>query len=335
MKDLFKTCKLGSLRLKNRWAMAPMTRGRSPGGIPTDTVAEYYEKRAQGGIGLIITEGVLVDHPLANAYGDIPYLRDECLDGWRKVIEKAHSHGTKVFPQVWHCGPESNPGVAGFTVEKDGKVVVHKASPEDKQDLLTAYSKAAVNVMKAGFDGLELHGAHGYLLDSFLRSGDIAFAVEIIRETRLKTSPDFPICLRFSNFQIGNFEARFFETPEKLEKVLEPLIEAGVNVLHPSTRRFWVPEFEESERSLAWWTRKISGLPTIMVGNIGLKTEEFSGSGKEGLRNLKDMLTADEFDFAAVGRPLLTQPDWVNKVEAGDWENISDFYDTAAQDIFP
>lgn len=335
MTTLFTPCTIGNLKLKNRWAMAPMTRRRCHSSIPTDDVAEHYEKRSKGGIGLIITEGVMIDHPLAGHNDGIPTLKEETMDGWREVIRRCHSHDTKVFPQIWHQGPVVRPGVAAFAVQEDGKKVVREATAGDKEELLQAYSSAAANAFKAGFDGLELHGAHGYLLDSFMRKGDLAYASEVIRETRQQTSPNFPICLRFSNFKVNNYGSQYLNSPASLEKLLKTVIDAGVDFLHPSTKRFWLPGFDENEKSLAWWTRKISDLPTIIVGNIGLKTSEFTADGPESLQHLEHMLKEGEFDLAAVGRPVITEPDWVNKVEVGRWDDILDFYEGSTEEIYP
>lgn len=337
MKTLFDSVEVAGLPLKNRLVMAPMTRSRAEGGVPTDAMAEYYRRRAAGGIGLIITEGVLVDHPLARAdYGEVPYLREDSISGWRRVVDGVHAKGSRIFPQIWHCGPVVRPGVAGRSVLDDqGNEVVRLATAEDRADLLLAYSHAAEVSPKCGFDGVELHGAHGYLLDSFLRAGDTGFATEIIRETRLKIGPDLPLCLRFSNWTAEDLTASYFDTPAKLERLLKLMIEAGVNVFHPSTRRFWEPPFKDEPLTLAGWTRRITGMPTIIVGNIGLKTEEFSGSGRASLDNLERLLNAGEFDLAAIGRPLITEPDWGNKVREQKYDLIADFYQDAPKELYP
>ena len=323
--------------LKNRLVMAPMTRSRAEGGVPTDAMAEYYRRRAAGGIGLIISEGVLVDHPLARAdYGEVPYLRQDSIGGWRRVVEAVHAEGSKIFPQIWHCGPVVRPGVAGRSVTDDqGNEVVRLATTEDRAALLQAYSHAAEVSPECGFDGVELHGAHGYLLDSFLRAGDTGFATEIIRETRLKIGPDLPLCFRFSNWTGEDLTASYFDTPAELERLLKLMIEAGVDIFHPSTRRFWEPAFKGDQLTLAGWTRRITGMPTIIVGNIGLKTEEFSGSGPESLESLERLLNAGEFDLAAVGRPLITEPEWGNKVRERQFDQIAEFYESSTKEVFP
>lgn len=337
MKTLFETVDIAGLTLKNRLAMAPMTRSRASGGVPTAEIAEHYRKRAAGGIGLIITEGVLIDHPEARAdYGEVPYLRADTVEGWRRVVDAIHTAGSMVFPQIWHCGPMVRPGVAGRSVnDEQGKEVVRLATAKDKEELLTAYSHAAEVAPLCGFDGVELHGAHGYLLDSFMRAGDMGFATEIIRETRRKIGPDMPLCLRFSNWRADELNDAYFHTPAELEQLLNQVIAAGVDVLHPSTRRFWEHPFADEPLTLAGWTRRLSGLPTIIVGHIGLKTSGLAGSGDESLESLERLLNQGEFDLAAVGRPLITEPDWGKKVEQRQFDQITDFYEAAPREVYP
>jgi 2,4-dienoyl-CoA reductase-like NADH-dependent reductase (Old Yellow Enzyme family) len=121
-------------------------------------------------------------------------------------------------------------------------------------------------------DGLELHSAHGYLLDSFLRAGRVDYVCDLVREICLQLGPGYPIALRFSQWTVRDLEARQFQTPQELEQALIPLKNAGVDIFHASTRRFWLPEFPDSDLNLAGWTRKITDAPTITVGNVGLDT---------------------------------------------------------------
>lgn len=335
MAHLFDPFTLKNLTIRNRFVMAPMTRGRANRGVPTDAMVEYYRRRAAGGLGMIITEGTLIEHPLANAYGDVPYLRQDAVDGWQRVNDAIRKQGCVSFVQVWHCGPISRPGVAAFALEKDGVEVVQAATEADKSAFLDLYRRSAELAVQSGFDGLELHGAHGYFLDSFLRSGQPEFVQEVVRVTRAAVGPDFPIVLRFSTWTIEDFGAAYVNTPDQLEALLGPLKEAGVDVFHPSVRRYWEPAFAGSDLTMAGWTKQLGGLPTIAVGSIGLEAARFAGDGPEGLSALKQRLADDEFDFAAVGRALLTEPDWVNKVLEGRLREIIPWYPDAAREIYP
>ncbi|MCB1121150.1 MAG: 12-oxophytodienoate reductase [Verrucomicrobiae bacterium] len=335
MEALFSPIQIKNLTLRNRFVMAPMTRCRANNGVPTETMVEYYRKRAAGGLGMILTEGTLIDHPLANAYGDAPYLREDTVAGWQAINQAIREEGCFSFVQVWHCGPVARPGLAAVAVKDAGKEVVRAATEEDKHELLDIYKRSAHLAIESGFDGLELHAAHGYLLDSFLRSGQPEFVQEVVRATRSEVGSEFPIILRFSTWTVEDFEASYLKSPEELEALLLPLKEAGVDVFHPSVRRYWKPVFPDSSLSLAAWTKTISGLPTIAVGTIGLDPKDLGGDGEASLATLDQKIKSGEFDMVAIGRALLTEPDWVNKVEAQHFDDIRPWYEQSAQDVYP
>ena len=174
---LFKPFSHGNLTLSNRVVMAPMTRQMSPGNIPGDNVAEYYRKRAAGGVGLIITEGTCVNVPASNMSPGIPHIfGEESLAGWKKVVGAVHAEGGKIMPQLWHVGtarpkgtepnPEAPPhGPSGMAMP--GKVNRHVMTEDDINDVIAAFAQAAKDSKAIGFDGVEIHGAHGYLVDQF------------------------------------------------------------------------------------------------------------------------------------------------------------------------
>ncbi len=335
MYPLFEPFSLGRLQLRNRLVMAPMTRGRAENGVPTSLMAEYYRRRAAGGLGLIITEGTLIDHPLANAYGDVPYLRPDTVEAWRAVNHAIHAEGCASVVQVWHCGPESRPDIAAFSVMEGGEEVVRVATRADELDLLERYRCAAGLAVESGFDGLELHGAHGYLLDSYLRSSRREFVHEVVRATRETVGPDFPILFRFSTWRVGGYDDSYIHSPEELKALVLPLRDAGVDLLHASVRRYWEPVFEGSELSYAGWARRVSGLPSMVVGSIGLEPAAFAGSGPDGVDALRSRLAAGEFDLVAVGRALLTEPEWANKVRYTRLDAIAPWYQGARDEVYP
>lgn len=341
---LFSPIKLGSLALENRIVMAPMTRGFSPSNIPNDMNVEYYRKRAAGGVGLIITEGTCVNHKAANGYPNVPFIYGtEALAGWKKVVEAVHKEGGKIVPQLWHVGSVRKPGtepdpeVPGYGpsgMVAPGKKRCHEMSEEDIQDVIKAFAEGARDAKEVGFDGIEIHGAHGYLIDQFFShelnvredkwGGSMdnrsRFAIEIIKACRAEVGDDFPIILRWSQWKQHSYDAKLAHTPEELEAFLIPLSEAGVDIFHCSTRRFWEPEFEGSSLNLAGWTKKITGKPAITVGSVGLDTDfisgkgGFSSAGTTDISNLIERIDANEFDLVAVGRALIANPDWSNKI---------------------
>lgn len=350
---LFTPFSVKSLRLPNRIVMAPMTRSFSPAGVPGPDVAAYYRRRAEEHVGLVITEGTVIDHPAATNDPRVPHFHGEAaLAGWAQVASEVHAAGGRIMPQIWHVGtvrrvgdrpnPEAPPiGPSGLY-----KPAVKVAEPMTDAEIATviaAYAKAAADARRLGFDGIELHGAHGYLIDQFFwegtnqrtdrYGGDMVartrFAVEVIQACRRAVGPDFPILLRFSQWKQQDYAARLATTPESLGRFLAPLVDAGVDVFHCSTRRFWEPEFEGSALNLAGWTRKLSGKPVITVGSVSLDTDMFAAFRGQGaaimsIDKLIEMIARNEVDLVAVGRALLVDPAWATKVR-----------DNRVQDLLP
>jgi len=359
--NLFQPIKLGSLELRNRVVMAPMTRTFSPNGVPNELVAAYYGRRAKNEVGLIITEGTCVGHKAANGYPNVPYIYgDEALEGWRKVVETVHTAGGKIVPQLWHvgairkadtkAGPDpSIPGYSPSGLVMKGKSTGTAMSKQDVQETIDAFVQAAVDSQAIGFDGVEIHGAHGYLVDQFFweetnqrddeYGGDIAgrtrFAVDIVKGIREKCGPEFPIILRFSQWKQQAYAAKLANTPEQLEAFLKPLSDAGVDIFHCSTRRFWEPEFEGSDLNLAGWTKQLTGKATITVGSVGLDNSfideekrdmvDASAVANDQFENLAKRLDNGEFDLVAVGRAILQDPEWVAKVRDNRLDELSDY----------
>lgn len=353
--SLFKPFEGGGLKLANRVVMAPMTRSFSPDGVPGPDVAGYYRRRAENGVGLIITEGTVINHPAAPADRNVPHFYgEEALAGWERVVREVHEAGGKIAPQIWHTGtarqretfPESNVdpiGPSGLSLT--GESVSEPLTKQEINELVQAYAQSAADAKRLGFDAVEIHGAHGYLIDQFFwevtnkrtdeYGGDLVgrtrFAVEVIEAVRAAVGPEFPIIFRFSQWKPVNYSAKLATTPEELERFLAPLSAAGVDIFHASTRRFWEPEFAGSELNLAGWTRKLTGKPTITVGSVGLNSEFTSlfesGQGGEtaGIEQLIERLERGEFDLVAVGRALLTDPAWAAKIRDGRMEELQPF----------
>ncbi|MFJ5896487.1 NADH:flavin oxidoreductase [Streptomyces sp. NPDC093064] len=350
---------LNGLTVPNRIVMAPMTRMFSPGGVPGEDVLTYYARRAAAGVGLIVTEGTYVGHDSAGQSDRVPRFHgEEQLAGWAKVAEAVHVAGGTIVPQLWHIGMVRRPGQQPFpdapAVGPSGlrigesEVTGRAMTRTDLDDVIGAFAEAAAAAERIGFDGVELHGAHGYLLDQFLWTGTnrrtdayggdpvarTKFAAEIVAAVRESVSPGFPVLFRYSQWKQEAYDARLAETPEELEAILSPLAAAGVDVFHASTRRYWLPEFEGSDLNLAGWTKKLTGKQVISVGSVGLDGDfikAFQGEGAEvgSLDNLLDRLERDEFDLVAVGRALLQDPEWAAKVLGGRFEELKP-YDAAA-----
>ncbi|MET7287799.1 NADH:flavin oxidoreductase [Streptomyces sp. NPDC005573] len=350
---------LGGLTVPNRIVMAPMTRMFSPGGIPGEDVVSYYSRRAAAGVGLIITEGTYVGHDSAGQSDSVPRFHgEEQLAGWAEVVEAVHAAGGTIMPQLWHIGMVRRQGEPPFAdapamgpsgIHKEGAEPKGKAmTQEDLDDVVAAFAEAAAAAERIGMDGVEIHGAHGYLVDQFLWEGTnrrtdayggdpvarTKFAAEIVAAVRAAVSPDFPVLFRFSQWKQQDYTARLAETPEELEAILAPLAAAGVDAFHASTRRYWLPEFEGSDLNLAGWTKKITGKPVITVGSVGLDGDfvnAFAGEGSpvKGIDDLLDGLESEQYDMVAVGRALLQDPEWAAKVLADRFDELKP-YDAAA-----
>ncbi|WP_144126740.1 12-oxophytodienoate reductase [Catellatospora sichuanensis] len=336
---------MAGLPLATRFVMAPMTRAKSPGGVPTPAVAAYYRRRAEHGVGLIITEGVLVGHPSAGHEDAVPRMTAGPAEvGWRHVVDEVHAAGGRIAAQLWHLGSLREPvdGLAAWSpsaVPEPGRPLSHAMTAADVDTTLAAYAEAARVAVRAGFDAIEIHAAHGYLLDEFLwprtnrrtdryggsAAGRARFPAEVIRAVRSAVPADLPVIVRFSQFKERDFDARIADSPAELAVILEAFAAAGATVLHASQRRFWQPLFAGSPLNVAGWAKHITGLPAITVGGVGL-TRDFLEPGRpDSVTGLVERVTAGEFDLVALGRVLLGNPDWVTLAAEGRIDRIQDF----------
>ena len=346
---LFEPYKIKNTLLRNRIAMAPMTRNQSPEGIPTNEVVSYYKRRAEADVGLIITEGVEVSHKASSAYPDVPRLDSEkARDGWKRVVGGIKEHDGAVIAQLWHCGGfrklgmGPNPEVPGHTASglvRPGKRVAHAMSSEDIKETIDAFASDAKYCEEIGFDGVEIHGAHGYLIDNFfwrgtneredLYGGSIEkrsqLAANIVKAIRSNVSNNFIVGLRFSQWKQQDYEAKLAASSEELLKVIKQPVDAGLDYLHSSMRRFWESEFEGSDENLAFWTKKLTGLPTISVGSVGLDSDFIDMSAPASPRNIDKAIndiSNKKYDMVAVGRALLADYEWVIKMREGRIKDI-------------
>lgn len=361
MTDPFSPFSVGTMTVPNRFVMAPMTRCFSPGGVPGDGMAGYYRRRAEGGAGLIISEGTHVNHPGAANDPDCPDFHGEAaLARWADILAQVHAAGGRMMPQLWHVGllvkaelenlyqesgslHEGHVGPSGLAGGMGQPLV--KAKPEmtvaQIEDVIEAFAEGAETAWRMGFDGIEIHGAHGYLIDQFLwaetnRRTDafggslrkrVRFCEEIVRQCRSRTAPDFPIFLRLSQWKGQDYEARLASDPGELETLLTPLVDAGVDVFDCSQRRFWEPEFQGSELSLAGWVKRLTGKGVMTVGSVGLDRELIESlygkpSAPQSLERVIAMLDRGDFDLIGVGRAMLVDPNWVEKIRIGETSGL-------------
>jgi len=355
---------LRGMALANRIAMAPMTRYFSPGGVPGDEVPGYYRRRAERGVGLVVTEGIGVAHPVSVDHPGLPLLHgDAAIARWSEIVDGVHAAGAKILPQLWHQGAMWNVEYAGdprgmeavrpsgIWGPADGVISISETSrdtaaatetrpmsDEDIQDVIDAYGVSARNAIAAGFDGIAIHAAHGYLIDTFFWhetnrrvdrfGGDhkarATFGAEVVKTIRRMIGDDMPIVLRFSQFKMQDYRARLAENPDELAQLLAPLADAGVDMFDGSQRYFDTPIFDGSPLNLAGWAKKLTGKASMTVGGVGLGRT--SGSAKhiddsqkstDNLLQLVARFEKGEFDMVAVGRSLLNDPAWLEKAIAG------------------
>lgn len=348
---LFEPLRVKSLTLSNRIVMAPMTRAFARDGIPGADIAEYYRRRAEGGVGLILSEGTVIERPASRNDPGIPFFHGAAaLAGWQKVIQAVHAAGGRMGPQLWHTGSVKSfqtDWVPEAPVESPSGLVAPgqprgvAMSEEAIADTIEAFGRAAAETRRLGFDTLEIHGAHGYLIDQFFWDGTntrgdrfggatlrqrSSFAAEVIKRMRAAVGEDFPIILRVSQWKQQDYGVKLAATPEEMSDWLGPLVDAGVDILHCSQRRFWEAEFPALDGAqglnFAGWAKKLTGAASISVGSVGLSGDfmaAFSGEASQavGLEGLLSRMARGEFDLIAVGRALISDPAWVRKIRDG------------------
>ena len=328
---LFEAGKIGRMPVKNRIVMPPMaTNFAGPSGEPTERLIRYYAQRAKGGAGLIIVENVQVKYPEGkNVACQLRLDQDKYIPGYQELAEAVHAYQARIFIQIHHAGRqyhdiEGAEGVApsgipcGFLQQP-----VRALRSEEILDLIERFSETALRAKKAGMDGVEFHGAHGYLINEFMSPHTnqrmdewggtferrMRFPLKIIERTREKVGPDFPFSFRFSadEFVEGGI------TLEDSKKIARMLENSGIDVLHVSAaiyesmQRILEPmRFEEGWRSyLAAEIKKSVHIPVITVGQI--RSPEVA----------EQILRDGKADFVALGRTLIADPDWPEKARQG------------------
>lgn len=340
MLTLFSSATLGKLTLKNRAVMAPMTRSRAIGNLPNDLMAEYYRQRA--GAGLIITEGVSPS-PNGLGYARIPGLFSaEQVQGWHAVTEAVHQAGSKIFVQLMHTGRVSHPAnmpagskvLAPSAVAVEGEVWTdaqgQQAYPtpaamteEEIATTVSEYVSAAKLAIEAGFDGVELHAANGYLIDQFLNAASnkrqdrwggsienrIRFALEIAKATVAAIGAE-RVGMRISPYGVFNSMTPDSEMDALYLKLVEELSALGLVYIHIVDH-------------------SSMGAPEVPAALKGAIRAAFKGtyilSGGYDLSRANTDLAAGKGDLVAFGRPFISNPNLVDRLQAGQALTPPDF----------
>jgi len=332
---LFSPGRMGPMQLRNRVVMAPMVvQLASESGAVTQRTIDYYVRRAAGGAGLVIVEASYIA-PEAKAFAcQLGIDRDGLVPGHFELVEAIHRHGAKVAIQIHHGGGRADPALTGGVlvapspVAQDAHAVVpREATPQEIETLAESYARAAGRAQRAGYDAVEIHGAHGYLIHEFLspasnRRSDAyggspenrrRFAGLVIRRVREAVGARFPVLFRMSAEGGYGIEAAV-EIAQALEAWGVDAIHVSVGGTAPIT--LVPPDTSPMARPEGWLTgyaatlKKRVSVPIIVVGEIRhpVFAEEVLAQGKA--------------DFIALGRQLLADPDWPAKAEAGRDDEI-------------
>jgi N-ethylmaleimide reductase len=337
---LFDSYKLGKLELKNRVVMAPMTRSRAINNIPNALMAEYYKQRSNAG--LIITEGIA---PSANGvgYARIPGLySDAQVEGWKLVTEAVHKEGGKIFAQLMHTGRVSHPDnmeentevVAPSAVGMSGEMwtdqngmqsypVPKEMTAEDIQQAINEYANAAKNAIKAGFDGVEIHGANGYLVDQFINTASnkrtdnyggsvknrARFAVEVAKAVSEAIGAE-KTGIRFSPYGVFNDQEVFADVEETFEYLAGEMGKLNLMYIHiVDHSAMGAPEVTPSVKTK---------MKNAFGGNV-------IASGGRNKEKAEEAIRSGEGELVAFGSSFLANPDLVYRMKNNIKLNTPDF----------
>ncbi|OZI44008.1 oxidoreductase [Bordetella genomosp. 4] len=336
---LFTPLQIGNVNLANRLVVAPMTRvSATANGLATTQMADYYEAFAAGGFGLVITEGIYTDKAYAQGYLFQPGLTDDAQrDAWRIVVDRVHARGGRIIAQLMHAGalsqgnPHRDTTKAPSAVQPRGQQMTFyrgqgpyrtpdAMSADDIAEAIEGYAQAACRAQQAGFDGVEIHGANGYLLDQFLTAhtnlrddnyggsldNRLRLMVDVIHAVRRSTTASFVVGVRCSQGKVNDFTHKWEGGKADAEQIFDTLGAQPLDYLHTTEYEAWRPAFGESGASLAALARRQMSVPVLANGSL------HDAIQAEG------MLAREEADFVSLGRGALMNADWPIRLRAGE-----------------
>lgn len=339
LEKLFSPIKIGSMDVKNRIAMAPITTNwaTADGTVP-DKIIDYLEARAQGGVGLIILETVTVDRDFPYIMNTLGLWDDKLIPSFKKFVDRMHAHGAKVAPQISHPGPESFSVLKGIqpvgpspALSKLHGQVCRELATDEIKLIAEQYGEAAGRAREAGCDAMELHAAHNYMLaGSFLSplrnrrtdayggsaDGRLRFVLDIMESISVKAGPDFPVIVRIS----GDEYLAGGRSLQDTQYIAPKLVQAGVNAFEISggvqPELFWrvIPPTGTPlgiNVAAAAAVKQVVDVPVIAVGRI------------TNPRLAEDILRRDDADMVSMGRALLADPELPNKAAEGRFDDIA------------
>ena len=342
---LFTPVAIGPLRLANRVAVAPMTRtSATDEGLATSQMARYYGDFARGGFGLVICEGTFIDERVAQGYLTQPGIVTEAqVAAWKTVVDEVHGAGAAIFLQLQHAGaiaqgrPQGGQNVGPSAVQPRGEQlsIYRGAGPwgrpreitrDEIRQVVDDFATSALRARSAGFDGVEIHGANGYLLDQFFTAytnertdeygGDIRNRArldeEIVRAIRLAVGPTYPVGIRLSQSKVNDFDYTWPGGADDAKVVFRLLEAAGASFFHLTEHDITQPVFG-SAQTLAGLAKRFASVPVIANG--GLDDPAVAAAAVAG----------GAADIVALGKPALANPDWPARARAGEQLDEFDF----------
>lgn len=320
------------LQLKNRLVMTAMTRNfADQNHCATDLMREYYERRAKGGVGLILTEGTII-HPSADGYPDVPYINtDEQVESWKKVTNAVHSHDTKIFCQLWHCGRISDPqylngefpvsasdlpGEGVHSRTKRPFVAPRALTAEEMPDIVEMFAHSTELALRAGFDGVEVHAGHGYLLDGFFdstvnnRTDEYGGSIEnrcrfplMVFKRVLEIAGSDRVAVRIAPSR--DLNGRLHDWPDRdamLDYLIPQLDAVGLRILDISCVH---SDYSKTSGVVVRHIRPI--WPHVIISGASLPPEKADEEIEGGC-----------IDLVTYGRFIIANPDFVEKITKGE-----------------
>ncbi|PAE15947.1 NADH:flavin oxidoreductase [Virgibacillus sp. 7505] len=340
---LFQKAKLGNTEVKNRLSVAPMTRiSATSEGIITDRMVSYYTSFAKGGFGLILTEGTYIDDKYSQTYFDQPGIAyDEQAEAWKKVVDSVHQEGAKIFMQLQHSGPLSQGNrfagetVAPSAVQPKGEQLTfylgegpfsmpREVTKEEINDIIKSFVSAAQRAKSAGFDGVEIHGANGYLLDAFLTeytnqrtdeyggssANRVRLLVEVAKAIREAVGEVFTVGIRISQSKVNDYTYKWSGKEEDAKIIFSQLGQAGLDYIHVTEYEAWQPAFDSSDITLIELAKKYANVAIIANGQL------------DDISRAEDIVKSMGADVVALGKGALANHDWFKKVRNGEALNV-------------
>lgn len=341
---LFSSTNIKDIQFANRIGLAPMTRtSATPEGLATEEMAQYYTNFAKGGFSLILTEGTYTDNKYSQGYFNQPgIINEEQINAWKIVTKSVKQQGSKIFVQLMHAGALSQGN--RFTTETAGPSAVKPKGEQlgfyggsgefalpkemteaDITDVIKGFVAAAKNAKEAGFDGIEIHGANGYVLDQFLTDyinhrqdqyggsleNRLRLPIEVVKAVREAVGTDYPVGIRLSQAKVNDSDHKWKGAESDAEIIFTKLVEAGVDYIHIAEPNAAGPAFGETGPSLIELVKKYTN--TVVMAN-----------GSLGNPNLAATLLNDgKADIVTVGKAALANQDWANKVK--DAKELEEF----------